>query len=274
MFGSATRRRGPPVLHRRAAPRRPRAADALRRRRARATASSTASSGRSRPTPRPTCSARSTSSPTLYGAEGAQLQRDVDNYVAGVNPYIAEAKLDPTKHARRVRGDRPARRARTLEARPTSSPPPRWSAGSSARAAAASCQQAQLLAGASASASARDAGPRAVARLPRRRRPRGARRPCTARALPLPGAARRRSPPGSVALPDPRLASSRAPVVESELGRAAARTGARERRPAAAPAAAARRMSNALLVSRPKSSRPATRSPCSARRSATSRRRS
>jgi acyl-homoserine lactone acylase PvdQ len=33
----------------------------------------------------------------LYGAEGAQLQRDVTNYVAGINDYIAEARVDPTK---------------------------------------------------------------------------------------------------------------------------------------------------------------------------------
>jgi acyl-homoserine lactone acylase PvdQ len=32
----------------------------------------------------------------LYGAEGAQIQQDLDNYVAGVNAYIAEAKLNPT----------------------------------------------------------------------------------------------------------------------------------------------------------------------------------
>jgi acyl-homoserine lactone acylase PvdQ len=35
--------------------------------------------------------------PKLYGAEGRQLRRDLDEYVAGVNQYIAEAKLDPTK---------------------------------------------------------------------------------------------------------------------------------------------------------------------------------
>jgi acyl-homoserine lactone acylase PvdQ len=33
----------------------------------------------------------------LYGADGAQVQRDAENYVAGVNQYITEAKLDPTK---------------------------------------------------------------------------------------------------------------------------------------------------------------------------------
>jgi acyl-homoserine lactone acylase PvdQ len=33
----------------------------------------------------------------LYGAEGAQLQRDVDNYVAGINRYISEARVDPSK---------------------------------------------------------------------------------------------------------------------------------------------------------------------------------
>ena len=33
----------------------------------------------------------------LYGADGAQIQRDAGNYVAGVNAYIAEARLDPLK---------------------------------------------------------------------------------------------------------------------------------------------------------------------------------
>jgi acyl-homoserine lactone acylase PvdQ len=33
----------------------------------------------------------------LYGAEGRQLQQDLDDYVAGINQYISEAKLDPTK---------------------------------------------------------------------------------------------------------------------------------------------------------------------------------
>jgi acyl-homoserine lactone acylase PvdQ len=33
----------------------------------------------------------------LYGADGRRLQTDLDNYVAGINQYISEAKLDPTK---------------------------------------------------------------------------------------------------------------------------------------------------------------------------------
>src|SRR5205085_10134043 len=33
----------------------------------------------------------------LYGAEGAQVVADVNSYVAGINQYIAEARLDPTK---------------------------------------------------------------------------------------------------------------------------------------------------------------------------------
>src|SRR5439155_16252157 len=35
--------------------------------------------------------------PQLYGAEGLQIGRDSLNYVAGINQYIDEAKLDPTK---------------------------------------------------------------------------------------------------------------------------------------------------------------------------------
>jgi acyl-homoserine lactone acylase PvdQ len=33
----------------------------------------------------------------VYGADGAQVQRDVDDYIAGINQYIEEARLDPTK---------------------------------------------------------------------------------------------------------------------------------------------------------------------------------
>jgi len=35
--------------------------------------------------------------PKLYGAEGQAVLDDIDNFVAGVNQYIDEAKLDPTK---------------------------------------------------------------------------------------------------------------------------------------------------------------------------------
>ena len=31
----------------------------------------------------------------VYGAAGAALQQDVSNYVAGINRYIAEARIDP-----------------------------------------------------------------------------------------------------------------------------------------------------------------------------------
>jgi acyl-homoserine lactone acylase PvdQ len=35
--------------------------------------------------------------PKLLGRQGEILRRDVDNYIAGINRYIAEARLDPTK---------------------------------------------------------------------------------------------------------------------------------------------------------------------------------
>jgi acyl-homoserine lactone acylase PvdQ len=35
--------------------------------------------------------------PRLLGRQGEILRRDVENYVAGINQYIAEARLDPTK---------------------------------------------------------------------------------------------------------------------------------------------------------------------------------
>jgi acyl-homoserine lactone acylase PvdQ len=33
----------------------------------------------------------------VYGAEGTSLQHDLDDYVAGINKYISEARLDPSK---------------------------------------------------------------------------------------------------------------------------------------------------------------------------------
>src|SRR5215216_2981833 len=35
--------------------------------------------------------------PRLLGRQGEIMRRDVDNYIAGINQYIAEAKFDPTK---------------------------------------------------------------------------------------------------------------------------------------------------------------------------------
>ena len=35
--------------------------------------------------------------PKYLGAQGAQIVKDAENYLAGVNQYILEAKLDPTK---------------------------------------------------------------------------------------------------------------------------------------------------------------------------------
>jgi acyl-homoserine lactone acylase PvdQ len=35
--------------------------------------------------------------PEFLGTQGTLLQRDVDNYVAGINQYISEARLDPSK---------------------------------------------------------------------------------------------------------------------------------------------------------------------------------
>jgi acyl-homoserine lactone acylase PvdQ len=40
---------------------------------------------------------QATQLPSVLGAEGELIKRDVDNYIAGVNQYIAEARLDPTK---------------------------------------------------------------------------------------------------------------------------------------------------------------------------------
>jgi acyl-homoserine lactone acylase PvdQ len=35
--------------------------------------------------------------PDFLGADGRQIQADVENYIAGINAYIAETKIDPTK---------------------------------------------------------------------------------------------------------------------------------------------------------------------------------
>ena len=74
----------------------PRRAGGLRRRRR--TRRWTASSGRSRPTPRPTCEKQAADLPKYLGAQGTADRRPTsDNYIAGINQYIDEARLDPTK---------------------------------------------------------------------------------------------------------------------------------------------------------------------------------
>src|SRR3954454_16006329 len=35
--------------------------------------------------------------PDFLGADGKQIQNDVENYIAGINAYIAETRIDPTK---------------------------------------------------------------------------------------------------------------------------------------------------------------------------------
>jgi acyl-homoserine lactone acylase PvdQ len=67
---------------------------------------------------------------TEHGAAGKQAVEDLNAYVEGINAYIAAANLDtntPSSTSRWKRGNRP-----------TSSRSPRWSAASSARAAATS----------------------------------------------------------------------------------------------------------------------------------------
>ena len=62
-----------------------------------ATARWTPTSGARRPTPRPTCSARPTSSTTSTATRAASCRPTRSEYVAGVNQYISEARLDVTK---------------------------------------------------------------------------------------------------------------------------------------------------------------------------------
>ena len=106
----------------------------------------------------------------VLGAAGATIQRDVEHYIAGINAYISEAKLDPAK----MPGEYPpsgGRRAPTRGRRPTCSRPRRSSAGSSARAAAPSSSGARS-AGRCATASAGAAGRACSATSARPRTPR------------------------------------------------------------------------------------------------------
>ena len=137
MFGLGyVGRRGPPVLHGRAAPRRPRRAVELRRRRQRGHGRR-AVGGRALHRGRPRAPGRSRRRASS-ARTARRSSRDVDNYIAGINQYIAEAKLDPTKMPGEYaaighpQGPEPWKRDGPR------SRPPRSSAGSSARAAATS----------------------------------------------------------------------------------------------------------------------------------------
>ena len=213
-------RRGPAVLHRRAAPRRPRrscrASPAARP----ATARSTTSSGPTAPYNEADLPGRSTSSTQLYGADGAQVAgRRRATTSPGINAYIAEARARPARRCRASTPRSASRRGRTTGSRRTSSRPRRWSAGSSARAAATSsarrscCRRCR-------SGSARERGTAAVARLRRASRTRRRRRPITRQALPLPGAAqaRRRGRRGAA-----RPGTLQGPVRRRSLGERHAR---------------------------------------------------
>ena len=70
---------------------------ALELRRRRQHRARTATSGRSRPTPRPTSSARPSRRRASRAELAATIASDADNYIAGINQYITEAQLDPTK---------------------------------------------------------------------------------------------------------------------------------------------------------------------------------
>ena len=87
------RGRGPPVLHGRAAPRRPRRALLVRRRLQRR--DGPRASGADTPYNEAELQLQYDLGDDVYGADGVQLQEDVDNYVDGINQYIAEAAADP-----------------------------------------------------------------------------------------------------------------------------------------------------------------------------------
>ena len=200
MFGlGLRRRRGPPVLHRRAAPRRPRAADVVRRRRRGQPRVRARAVARSPPTPRPTCSARSTSSPPRTAPRAGGSKRDLDNYVAGINQYIAEAKARPHQACpastwrsasrwARTRGRRPTRRDRVARRRHL-----RQGRGRRARAGPAPAGLPQAL--------RRPSRAAPVARLPRAGRPRGPDDGAAARAFPYEAPPGRGHPPAASRCP-------------------------------------------------------------------------
>ena len=88
-------RRGPPVLHGRAAQRRPRASCRLSPAAPSATASGPRHLDQRRPTRRPTSKRQFDNFDDLYGSEGQRIQQDVREYVAGVKAYIGDARLNP-----------------------------------------------------------------------------------------------------------------------------------------------------------------------------------
>ena len=196
MFGTRLRRRrGPAVLHGRAAPRRPR--PSCRASRAARTPRWTPSSGRSRPTPRPTSSARRRSCPGFLGADGKQIQRDVDQLHRRHQRLHRRDAARPVEAAGRVRRDRPPRGPAAVEGGRPDRDRARWSAASSARAAARSwLDRRSPTRCRSASASARACARSATSAPPRtpRRRP-----PCAASASPT---SARRSGRAAAARPD------------------------------------------------------------------------
>ena len=107
--------RGPPVLHRRPAPRRARAALLVRRRLAGEPRHGPRASGWPRPTPRTTSSRRSTAASDLYGAGGQQLERRRRELHRGDQRLHQRGQAQSAEDARRVRGDQPPAGPRRLE---------------------------------------------------------------------------------------------------------------------------------------------------------------
>ena len=88
-------RRGPPVLHGRAAQHRQGKAVVVRRRRHRQSRAGSRHLDQRRRTRSPTSRPSSTTSTSSTGREGQRIQQDVREYVAGVQAYISDARLNP-----------------------------------------------------------------------------------------------------------------------------------------------------------------------------------
>ena len=263
-------RRGPALLHRRAASRRPQPAVLVRRRRANNRAW-TRSVGPRRPTPRPTSSRQIDQLDELYGADGAQAPAG-RHQLRRRDQRIHHRGATRTRRRCRASTPRSGKPLGPMTGRPTDVIAIAALVGGDLR------QGRRRRAGLGAGARG---GAEAVRRRARQGRsgptsaggrPRGAHHRARRQDLPLRGAAAARGR-GQLAMPDPGTLQRHPGHATQPLARAP-RPRARPRAGCAGCWRSRGGSSNALLRLGAPSRSPATRWPCWARRSATSRRRS